>query len=312
MIKRHTQQTLCGASAERIQDSVHCWLHLRTAGGVGGLDDRVEAAARTRRAGDQARRGDRQTRGQARGAVSERLPGGRVGGVDLKAADGRANCAALVAGVGHRDGVAAGGDPLPGEQRCEVAHACERLARLAGALSLRPPLGAGRGHRARARRPAPTHTRGCGPRPAADQGRDRLAVRSVRRERGAHVTRGYDKVKDVNGHKHHIALDTLGPLTRAPVLAADARDRDGGQRPRELAVHQANPRCRRQPGSGWSSPDPDPGLACLASVDFDEGEVPAVAGGGGVVDRHGGAGGGRRGGNVLHPVGVAAGVGGLG
>ena len=66
----------------------------------------LERAGRGGRAGDQAGGGaDRQARGQAGGAVGERLAGGRVGGVDLQAGRG-AHGAGLAAGVGDRDRVA--------------------------------------------------------------------------------------------------------------------------------------------------------------------------------------------------------------
>ena len=42
------------------------------------------------------------------------------------------------------------------------------------------------------------------------------------------ATRGYDKGKNVNGRKRHIAVDTLGLLICVLVLAADVQDRDGG------------------------------------------------------------------------------------
>lgn len=42
------------------------------------------------------------------------------------------------------------------------------------------------------------------------------------------ATRGYDKGKNVNGRKRHIAVDTLGLLIAVLVLAADVQDRDGG------------------------------------------------------------------------------------
>lgn len=41
-------------------------------------------------------------------------------------------------------------------------------------------------------------------------------------------TRGYDKGKNVNGRKRHIAVDTLGLLICVLVLAADVQDRDAG------------------------------------------------------------------------------------
>jgi transposase len=40
--------------------------------------------------------------------------------------------------------------------------------------------------------------------------------------------RGYDKGKNVNGRKRHIAVDTLGLLICVLVLAADVQDRDAG------------------------------------------------------------------------------------
>lgn len=42
------------------------------------------------------------------------------------------------------------------------------------------------------------------------------------------ATRGYDKGKNVNGRKRHIAVDTLGLLICVLVLGADVQDRDGG------------------------------------------------------------------------------------
>ncbi|WP_396125308.1 transposase [Arthrobacter sp. CJ23] len=68
--------------------------------------------------------------------------------------------------------------------------------------------------------------RGPGGRP--DRGHHRFGIGPRCRGRRA-GTRGYDSGKRVNGHKRHIAADTMGLLLCVIITGASVQDRDGAK-----------------------------------------------------------------------------------